>query len=611
MAHFTRQEIEEIRMQLAQQGMKDTDFEETDKFVGDDFFVIVQDGVNKKIRGHTFRSDYNEIAEQDHLRAMEDRQTANSDHNRAENDHSRALTDSGRASQDHSRAESDNSRALEDHSVAESDHRRAVEDHATADNDHTASADATLAATEAAHVATAAAEAATSLQNSLESGEVVPALAGDIASWKGNNSPVEDTWSDVIRPTAGSVSIVTAAGGKIKSIIAKSLIFSATAMRAEGFNRLHYATALGAGYYFLVPALPFGTFGTAIEPNGILFTNSAGHNLRPTVRFKKLTDGVPTSLTDGTACTYVDSNIYRFYTCSEPGYMIVSGITFADTCAHIAWSSRYDEFVSPTASSDAGTVVTLTALINAVHSYGEIINLGGKAEGFLWTDDSHYTWYRYNDRITPTWSTVANEDGTYTHIATISTMLSDGAAVLADGTPLAVEGTTVSYTDDSADTVTGYVYFNLATPATGTGTASRNAAMEDWGVEAVIGSIGEAYITTMYYRGVADTVRAWVAGEMDGAFAVIAQLFADADRRMAAMEGRLADGMLSLTVDNLTVNNSLTRYDNSGNHILTGEGAPAVMADYESQLYKDTASGDWYFATGTTAVSQWRKITLQ
>lgn len=133
--HFTRQEIEEIRMQLAQQGKKDTDFEETDKFVGDDFFVIVQDGVNKKISGHTFRSDYNEIAEQDHLRAMEDRQTANSDHVRAENDHSRALTDSGRASQDHNMAESDNSRALEDHRVAESDHRRAVEDHSTATND--------------------------------------------------------------------------------------------------------------------------------------------------------------------------------------------------------------------------------------------------------------------------------------------------------------------------------------------------------------------------------------------------------------------------------------------------------------------------------------------
>ena len=163
--HFTRQEIEEIRMQLAQQGMKDTDFIETDKFTGDDYFVIVQDGKNKKISADTFRSDYNEIAEQDHQTAMTDHQTAESDsaqagrdHQTAVNDHAIAVADHDLVAPDHAQAEADSLRARQDHNIAVADHAIAVEDHNQAVSDSIESAEATTNAITATALANAKAE---------------------------------------------------------------------------------------------------------------------------------------------------------------------------------------------------------------------------------------------------------------------------------------------------------------------------------------------------------------------------------------------------------------------------------------------------------------------
>lgn len=44
--HFSKDAVEELRQQLALTGMRDTDFEETDTFSGDDRVAIVQDGKN-------------------------------------------------------------------------------------------------------------------------------------------------------------------------------------------------------------------------------------------------------------------------------------------------------------------------------------------------------------------------------------------------------------------------------------------------------------------------------------------------------------------------------------------------------------------------------------
>lgn len=509
------------------------------------------------------------------------------------------------ASSDHTRAENDHTRAENDHTQAESDHQRAETDHEIAATDH-------------------AQLEAKANKSDLLKGTLVPALAGNLESWDGSNLSVEDTWSDTVRTTAGDVSIDSSEDGRVVSVAAKSLAFSATAMRATGFNLLHDATTVGTGYYFLVPALPFGTFGTASKPNGLLFTDANGNNLRPTVVFKAIGSGVPTSVSDGVSCPYTDSNGYRFYNPTGVGYIIVSGITLADTCAHIAWSGRYDEFISPSDSADAGTTISLAALINAVHPYGQLLNVGGIADRVEWTGDTAYKWTRNNDRITPTWVSAQNEDETYTHTATISTMLAGGSAYLADGTELVVDGRVASITNDSATAPTGYVYYNLATPATGTGTADRRAAMEDWGLEEIIGASGEAFVTTQYKQGIPDTLRAMASVKVAENFLVVSEAIAYLSERVASLEKALILAENRVDIICRTINaTEVFRYGVPVVMECTVAGAPAaarVPGNWDSktmgvwtgaprfvgQMYSDKAGKKVYFAPViTNSVNDW------
>lgn len=527
---------------------------------------------------------------------------------RATAESARVSAEQGRATAETRRAEqaaSDHTRAENDHTQAESDHQRAETDHEIAATDH-------------------AQLEAKANKSDLLKGTLVPALAGNLESWDGSNLSVEDTWSDTVRTTAGDVSIDSSEDGRVVSVAAKSLAFSATAMRATGFNLLHDATTVGTGYYFLVPALPFGTFGTASKPNGLLFTDANGNNLRPTVVFKAIGSGVPTSVSDGVSCPYTDSNGYRFYNPTGVGYIIVSGITLADTCAHIAWSGRYDEFISPSDSADAGTTISLAALINAVHPYGQLLNVGGIADRVEWTGDTAYKWTRNNDRITPTWVSAQNEDETYTHTATISTMLAGGSAYLADGTELVVDGRVASITNDSATAPTGYVYYNLATPATGTGTADRRAAMEDWGLEEIIGASGEAFVTTQYKQGIPDTLRAMASVKVAENFLVVSEAIAYLSERVASLEKALILAENRVDIICRTINaTEVFRYGVPVVLECTVAGAPAaarVPGNWDSktmgvwtgaprfvgQMYSDKAGKKVYFAPViTNSVNDW------
>ena len=438
----------------------------------------------------------------------------------------------------------------------------------------------------------------------LLSGALVPALAANIQSWAERASlAVLNTFTDVIRTAAGSESILSDTPAKLVSIAAKSN-FSATAFKTTGFNLLHDAVAVGAGYYFFVPALPFGTFGTASEPNGLLFTDSSGNNLTPTVRFKKLSDGVPTSVNDGVVCNYTDSNGYRFYNPTEAGYIIVSGITFASTCAHVGWSRRYDEFVSPTASADTGSSIALTSIINAVHNFGKLLVVGSVADRIDF-GASAATWHRKCDRVAPTWVNTQNEDGSYLHTATISTMKSDGAAECS-GVSLFVDGTTISYTDNNAEATSEYVYFELATEVTGTVSISSSFAVEDWGLEYLAGADGEAYVTAQYAQSFPDSIAALISGGIDELSSTIAALLAILFNRVEAIEEKIENGFGKLIVEDLEVRHAFDDFSTEGNTNLSSAGAPEVIPDKVGQRHFDSTNKVFRTATGNGAVSDWK-----
>ena len=445
----------------------------------------------------------------DHERAERDHQTASDDHTLAVSDHQTASDDHTLAVSDHQTASDDHALTVSDHQTASDDHTLAVADHQQAGEDHTAS----VAATEAANQAAAGANA---LQENLEDGTVIPKLATNLKNWEDRDElSVEDEWTGQVRTTAGDQSINSDAGARLIAITPLT-DFYADSLKTTGFNLLRNAVAVGDGYYFLVPKLPFGTYGTANEPNGVLFTNSNHENLTPTVRFKALTEGVPTSVSDGDVCAYTDSHGYRFYTTSEAGYIIVSGITLASTCAHIGWSRRYDEYMDVDAAGDAGSTIALTNIIHAVHDFDLLLtatrNLQTVQDGLTF-GDSQATWTRRVNRIQPTWTNTETEEGSglYVHEATIDDMKEGGIAECGD-IELLVNGNVISYTDANTTATEAWVKYELATAVTGTVSISNALTVEDWGLEMLVGATGEAEVTTQYAQGYPDAVANLVNG---------------------------------------------------------------------------------------------------
>lgn len=383
---------------------------------------------------------------------------------------------------------------------------------------------------------------AAALQENLEDGDVVPALAGNLESWAEDVSEVSNSWDDTIRSTAGDDPIDTAYGGVLTDIVAKS-DFKCDALITSGYNLLRLASnggvavAVGNGWYFPVPHLELGAFGDATKNNGVLLTDKDGNNIKnATVRFKALADGVPTSVNDGVAASYQDvtynDETFRTYLTSGPGYLIVSGITYADTCAHLAWEDWYDKYVSPTAEDDAGDSISLTALFTAMpNGTGKFLVLGSGgntvATRATRTSATRMTITDPVGRVTsPSWTNELQEDEeTYKHSLAISGMKSDGLAQIEGSDQvLLVEGTTVSYTDTNASAISGAVRYEKATPATATVTLAKTQYnLNDCGIEIKSGAVGEAYFGCTYSQNVADALSQIAKVKLDISLSVVAE----------------------------------------------------------------------------------------
>lgn len=452
----------------------------------------------------------------------------------------------------------------------------------------------------------------------LEEGEVVPLLTQTLLSWLGANLRTNDTQAANIFFTGGNESIDSSVQAQLQSLTAKSKTFAVQKIVSSGKNLLRLAsnngiaTALTGGYYFPVPAMSYGLIGTAAEANGVLFVNSQGQFLTPTVRFSTT---VPTAITDGQACTYTDAqdannNTLRFYTTPQAGYMIVSGITWAETCARIAWSGGsdfpYNRFVSPTAEDDAGSVIDLSTAIHALHSYDLMLHVGSSADSIVRTSSSEVVLHKQCDRVQPTWTNTLQEDNeTYLHTATIATMKEGGTAVFATSQQaLTISGQTLSYADTNATAISDYVLFELATEVTATQQLDTAMNVEDYGVIVLLGAEGEAYTNINYGQNIPDSLRALVSAKMSIQMRVIAEalvqlynenqglkaIINDPTRRINAEEYRSCGFPMMLSAAGAP-NASVTPNEWT-DEMGVWTGVPMVPG----QEYFDTQNNKWYKA---------------
>ena len=383
---------------------------------------------------------------------------------------------------------------------------------------------------------------AASVKKGTYSADTAVGLADNLASWAEDVSEVANSWDETIRSTAGDDPIDTAYGGVLTDIVAKS-DFKCDALNTSGYNLLRLASnggvavAVGNGWYFPVPHLELGAFGDATKNNGVLLTGSDGINIKTaTVRFKALAGGVPTSVNDGVEATYQDvtynDETFRTYLTSGAGYLIVSGITYADTCAHLAWEDWYNKYVSPTDEDDEGDSIDLTALFAAApNGTGKFLVLGSGGNAVATratrTGSTQMTITDPIGRVTsPSWTNELQEDEeTYKHSLAISGMKADGLAKIEGSDQvLTVEGTTVSYIDTNATAISGAVRYEKATAATANVTLTTTQyALNDCGIEMKSGATGEAYFGCTYSQNVADALSQIAKVKLDISLSVVAE----------------------------------------------------------------------------------------
>ena len=356
-------------------------------------------------------------------------------------------------------------------------------------------------------------------------GNIVPKIAENLSSWKDNDLlPLDNDFNDTIRTTAGDDPIDTAAGGVLLAIKAVS-DFKCTGLLATSENQLRLksngggAVAVGAGWYFPVPTLTYGGFGTADENNGLILVANDGSNIQnATVYFKALANGVPTGITDGIKVIgeeiIYNGKSYTVYTTSGPGYLIVSDITYENTCARIAWEDWYDKFVSPTAQDDLGGGIDLSTLFAAApNGTGKFLVCGGSSTHAERINAGQWRIIDPIGRIeSPVWTDTqgAVEEGgtqTYTHSLNVPGIDNNGIAIIEGSSQsLSIDGTIVSYTDTNATAISSALRYILASPVTAVVNLASDYTLNDVGVEMKEGSEGEAVFTCQYSQNIADSL---------------------------------------------------------------------------------------------------------
>lgn len=432
---------------------------------------------------------------------------------------------------------------------------------------------------------------------------------------------VENTWDDTVRTTAGEDPIETEQGSMLVSIVAKT-DFKCTSLRTTAYNQLRLASdgggavAVGTGRYFPVPKLTLGQFGDASENNGLLLTDSEGNNItNATVYFKALADGVPTSVTNGTVCDSqtisYGGKSYKVYTTPGPGYLIVSGVTFSNVCAHIAWEDWYDKFVSPTDEGDVADSIDLSGLFSAApNGTSKFLVCGNAATRADRTDDTHMLITDPIGRVTePAWTNTLQEDGeTYLHELAVSGIKSGGAAFIEGSEQvLSVNDTTVSYSDQNATAISGAVRYEKNTADTATVTLAKTSyALNDCGVEMKEGAEGTAWFGCAYTQNVPDALSQIAKVKLDAIAQVVCEslnaLYADNKRLQAyvrELEKRVTP-LASATAGAPSASNTPDGWD--ADRYGAWKGSPAWLG----QEYIDKASKKLYKAmTLTGQVSDW------
>lgn len=458
--------------------------------------------------------------------------------------------------------------------------------------------------------------------------------AGDITPKRQEAQVVTNKFA--IQPTGGKFDLQdgVAMFDNIKGFLdAKNGPFIADTFVSTGMNLVdpsQYLTILERkAFYFPVPIGVWGEYGTTEENNGLVVVSSStpvGVYFKPTK---------PTAASYGEPCSFHTHNDIKYYTPSEPGWLIVIMPDNTIPACHMAHSNGYDN--EPGVFNNV--VKSISAAITAVHPWGLALLTGQEYSVCDEVDFVTGKGYPRNDRNLLknfTWEMSSYDDGDidspnnqrhYVFRTTVSGMKNGGVwdcvhgNIIVDGTTIVIESTSITNIQDLLASFgeNEYFYYEKAsyTPVNiANASAIRQNLVNDYGLSYFMYNgelvVVPAYVTEEFYQSGKDNIFNtidYVRGEMNE---VAASAFAFLQEQINSILYGIEHGFPSLTVQRLKVVRSMDAYIKEGNLFLHGSGAPTVIPQFDGQEYHDETNNAWYKAsfTGTEPTSAvWILIT--
>jgi len=489
-------------------------------------------------------------------------------------------------------------------------------------------------------------------------GNIVPAMAEEAMEIHGNSSDrVHQQDSYLIRTTAGDLSIKSSEPARLRSI--KGLLdddcnpFTAIGFRFGRFNNLNPSLVISSATvngttivsdsnskiaYFKCVQTIYGSYMTDEENNGYLFTDSTGANLTPSVYW---CENLPTlgSTVEGVITNSTSHSGYTHYLPSKVGYLVCvfgSTVDLTKVCAHVAWSEFddvYELFVADMTSGTNRNYIDFSGPRDSIHNniglYGIYDQGRGVYDEIVFDDEitANRKWYRRLDRTKLkdlTWSveertSEQSGDTTYVFTATLTAIKMNGLfktnfeGITLNENVLTYSSTTIT-TVESFKTALGdnYIYYELATEASGSHNISGTAVCNDMSTEEFVFSSGiirpaNVIVETDYVQGLRDYLRS-LPDDIAMRDQVIAAALVNLDNNIKSLQDQM-DNFGDAKAESMDV---LHMYKIIGKDLVKRvAGTPTGYPDFIGQFWLDTTNKISYQAVGMTgnASNDWKRIT--
>lgn len=443
----------------------------------------------------------------------------------------------------------------------------------------------------------------------LKKGVVIPALADELNI---NGEAITPHTQNALIETAGGDKSIKSGKARIKSFRGTNSGVPASNAKivATGFNLANPANISGHSITINVVRGMFGSYGSAEQNNGYVFTLPDNSIVVP-ASVKQNGSAVPTQSVNG----------ITYYLPSQNGAMVAtfaSDVVMSNVCCHICWSNYRDTDHEAYAVSE----INLSSVITSV---GGTLKRASGSGGFVCDEikfgdtSAERQWYRRVGEVALSslnFVAVVAENGetAYKYSAEIPGFKANGIYQLVGSSLTAYVSEKALIIETNQENLSGVnlqgnVKFELETPVTGTHSLTGEITVNDFGLImlSTASTASEIDFDIDFQTMWKDFIKN-LSTEFDREGSVIATALNAIAKKINSIERNLSGKMQKLSVEELEISRKFNAKLAGGNFKIHGNGSPqenALIPEFIGQEYYDLTNNKKYEAFGVTSADNW------